>query len=145
MSITYSMGVLGGDMKLSTSSNPLSVNLAACLQVSNGVSKFLVANNGEFVNDCVVNLNYTKLSIQVAPNPFVDAVYITFKSKLDEDNHFKVSVFNNYGQLVKITSIYQNLFLSGFKLPLAELPTGIYFLQINSSKVNEVFKIIKDN
>jgi hypothetical protein len=104
-----------------------------------------VANNGEFINNCVVNLNYTKLSIQVAPNPFVDAVYITFKSKLDEDNHFKVSVFNNYGQLVKITNIYQNLFLSGFKLQLAELPTGIYFLQINSNKVNEVFKIIKDN
>jgi len=139
------MGVLGGDMKLSTSSNPLLLNLSNCLQVSNGVSKFLVSKNGEFINDCVVNLNYTKLSIRVVPNPFVDAVYITFKSKLDEDNHFKVSVFNNYGQLVKITSIYQNLFLTGFKLPLGELPIGIYFLQINSSKVNEIFKIIKDN
>ncbi len=143
--IIYSMGVMGSELSISTNSSPLSVNASNCLQINNGISKFLANNTGEFVNDCVVNLNYTKLSIQVLPNPFVDAVYVTFKSKIDNDNHFKISVFNNVGKLVKVTSIFQDLFYTGYRLQLSELPSGLYFMQINSSKVNEVFKIIKND
>ena len=144
LGIVYSMGVMGSNLTISTNSNPLSVNSSNCLQVTNGISKFLANNTGVFINDCVVNLNYTKLSIQVLPNPFVDAVYITFKSKIDNDNHFKISVFNSVGNLVKVTSVFQDLFYSRFKLPLSELPSGLYFMHINSNKVNEVFKIIKN-
>jgi len=101
MSIAYSIGVLGGELALSNSSNPLTMSMNNCIQVSNGVAKFATVNNDAFVNNCVVDLNYSKLSIQVLPNPFVDAVYVTFKSKIDNENHFKISVFNNIGQLVK--------------------------------------------
>ena len=144
MSIAYSIGVLGGELALSNSSNPLTMSMNNCIQVSNGVAKFATVNNDAFVNNCVVDLNYSKLSIQVLPNPFVDAVYVTFKSKIDNENHFKISVFNNIGQLVKIENVYQDLFFTGYRLALSSLPTGIYFLQINSSKVNEVFKIVKN-
>ena len=101
MNIAYSIGVLGGELALSNSSNPLTMSMNNCIQVSNGVAKFATVNNDAFVNNCVVDLNYSKLSIQVLPNPFVDAVYVTFKSKIDNENHFKISVFNNIGQLVK--------------------------------------------
>ena len=145
MGIAYSMGVLGGDLKWSTASGPLSVNTTNCIQISNGVAKFLTTNAGMFINECVVDLNYSKVSIQVLPNPFVDAVYVTFKSKIDKDNHFKISVFNNMGQLVKVENVYQDLFYTGYKVMLSNLPIGIYFIQINSSKVNEIFKIIKND
>ena len=145
MNIAYSMGVLGGDLKLSNSSNPLTINMAKCIQVSNGVTKFLTTNAGMFINECVVDLNYSKISIQVLPNPFVDAVYVTFKTKIDKDNHFKISVFNNMGQLVKIENVYQDLFYTGYKVILSNLPIGIYFIQINSIKVNEIFKIVKND
>jgi len=145
MSVAYSMGVLGGDLKLSNSSNPLTLSTNNCIQISNGVVKFLGTNTGVFVNDCVVNLNYSKLSIQVLPNPFIDAVYVTFKSKIDKDNHFKISVFNNTGQLVKSENVYQDLFYTGYRVILSGLPTGVYLMQINSSKVNEIFKIIKND
>jgi hypothetical protein len=141
----YSMGVLGGDLKLSNSSNPLTVSMANCIQVSNGVTKFLTTNAGMFINECVVDLNYSKISIQVLPNPFVDAVYVTFKSKIDKDNHFKISVYNNTGQLVKAENVYQDLFYTGYKVLLSNIPIGIYFIQINSSKVNEIFKIMKND
>ena len=119
--------------------------MANCIQVSNGVTKFLTTNAGMFINECVVDLNYSKISIQVLPNPFVDAVYVTFKTKIDKDNHFKISVFNNMGQLVKIENVYQDLFYTGYKVILSNLPIGIYFIQINSSKVNEIFKIVKND
>jgi len=145
MNTAYSMGVLGGDLKLSNSSNPLTLSMANCIQVSNGVTKFLTTNAGMFINECVVDLNYSKISIQVLPNPFVDAVYVTFKSKIDKDNHFKISVFNNMGQLVKTENVYQDLFYTGYKVLLSNIPIGIYFIQINSSKVNEIFKIMKND
>ena len=143
LNVAYSMGVMGSDLKLINSSNPLTINRSNCIQVSNGVAKYLTSNAGTFINNCVVDLNYSNLSIQVLPNPFTEAVYITFKSKIDNDNHFKISVFNNVGQLVKNESIYQDLFYSGYRLVMSSLPSGIYFLKINSSKVNEVFKIYK--
>jgi hypothetical protein len=145
LSVVYSIGVLGSDLSLSNSSNPLTLNLNNCIQVSNGVAKYLSVNNDNFVNTCLVDLNYSKLSIQVLPNPFFDALYITFKTKVDNDNHFKIAIYNNVGQLVKIENVYQNLFYTGYKLVLSNIPSGVYLLQINSSKVNEVFKIIKND
>ena len=144
MTVAYSMGVLGGDLKLSNSSNPLTLSIANCIQVSNGVTKFLTTNAGMFINECIVDLNYSKISIQVLPNPFVDAVFVKFKTKIDKDNHFKISVFNNMGNLVKIENVNQDLFYTGYKVVLSNIPSGIYLMQINSSKVNEVFKIFKN-
>jgi hypothetical protein len=143
--MAYSIGVLGGDLKLSNSSNPLTVNMTNCIQVSNGVTKFIITNNGMFVNECVVDLNYSKISIQVLPNPFVDAVYVKFKTKIDRDNHFKISVFNNMGQLVKIENVNQDLFYTGYRVVMSDIPSGIYIMQISSSKVNEIFKIMKND
>ena len=145
MTVAYSMGVLGGDLKLSNSSNPLTLSMANCIQVSNGVTKFLSTNAGMFINECIVDLNYSKISIQVLPNPFIDAVYVKFKTKIDKDNHFKISVFNNLGNLVKIENVNQDLLYTGYKVALSNIPSGIYFMQINSSKVNEIFKLFKND
>jgi hypothetical protein len=145
MSMAYSFGVLGSDLSVSNSSSPLTMNMNNCIQISNGIAKFSSVNNGSFVNTCVVDLNYSKLSIQLFPNPFIDAVNITFKNKIDKDNHFKIAVYNNIGQLVKIENVYQDLFYTGYRLVMSNLTTGTYFLQINSSKVNEMFKIIKND
>ena len=145
ITIAYSMGVLGGDLKLSNSSNPLTLNMSNCIIVTNGVTKFLTTNNGMFINECVVDLNYSKSSIQVLPNPFVDAVYVKFKTKIDKTNHFKISVFNNMGQLVKTENVNQDLFYTGHRVRLSDIPSGVYFMQINSSKVNEIFKLFKND
>lgn len=144
MTIAYSIGVMGDNLKMTTNSNPLNVSNSNCLQISNGISKYFQNNTGTFVNDCVVNLNYTKLSIQVGPNPFINTLTVIFKTKIDNDMFFKVSIYNNTGQLVKIYNVLQNLFYTGYKMQLNDLPVGIYLLQINSSKVNEIFKIVKN-
>jgi len=145
MNIAYSFGVLGGDLSVSNSSSPLTMNMNNCIQISNGIAKFSSVSNGSFVNTCVVDLNYSKMSIQISPNPFIDALYITFKSKIDKENHFKIAVYNNIGQLVKIENVYQDLFYTGYRLAMSNLINGTYFLQISSSRVNEMFKIIKND
>ena len=48
------------------------------------------------------------------------------------------------GQLVKTENVNQDLFYTGYKVALSNIPSGIYLMQINSSKVNEVFKIFKN-
>jgi Tfp pilus tip-associated adhesin PilY1 len=145
MSMAYSFGVLGGDLSVSNSSSPLTMNMNNCIQISNGIAKFSSVNKGSFVNTCVVDLNYSKMSIQISPNPFNDALFITFKSKIDKENHFKIAVYNNIGQLVKIENVYQDLFYTGYRLAMSNLINGTYFLQISSSRVNEMFKIIKND
>lgn len=145
INIPYSMGVLGSDLLISHSSNPITLNMSNCIQVTNGVAKFTSVNNEAFVNNCIVEINYSKISIQVFPNPFVDVIYVSFKNKIDNDNHFKITVFNNLGQLVKVESVSQDLFYTGHRVFIPNLPTGIYFVQISSSKVNEFFKILKND
>jgi len=145
MNIAYSMGVLGGDLLLNNSSNPLILNMSNCIKISNGVTKFSTTNTGNFINECIVDINYTKLSIQVLPNPFFDAVYVKFMTKIDKYNHFIISVFNNMGILVKTENVNQDLFYTGYKVTITDVPSGIYYLQIKSSRVNEVFKIFKND
>ena len=143
MNTIYTMSVLGVGLNVSTSSNPLLLNTTNCLQVSNGVSKYLATKSGDFINNCLVNINYTKFNIQISPNPFINDVNIKFKAKLDYNNQFKISIFNNYGILQKMYNVSQDQLLVGFKIQLVELTSGIYFLQIQSPKVNEIYKIMK--
>ena len=66
------------------------------------------------------------------------------ENETDVSGAQETSVFNNIGQLVKTENVYQDLFYTGYRIALSSLPTGIYLMQINSSKVNEVFKIVKN-
>lgn len=144
MNTLYNMSVLGVGLNVSTSSNSLLFNSTNCLQVSNGVSKYLATKSGHFINNCLVNIDYPKFYIQLSPNPFINVINIKFKSKIDYNNQFKISVFNNYGILEKMYNVTQDQLLVGFKMQLVELSNGIYFLQIQSPKVNETFKIMKN-
>lgn len=143
MNTAFTMSVLGEGLNVSTSSNPLSFNSINCLHVSNGVSKYLATKTGEFINNCIVDINYIKINIHISPNPFLNDISVKFKFKIDHNNQFKISIYNNYGILVKMYNVSQDHLLTGFKMQLIELPTGTYFLQINSAKVNEIFKIMK--
>lgn len=145
MKIAYSMGVMGADLNIRNANSALLLNINNCLQISNGLTKFSIANSGEFKNNCIVNLNFTKLNIQVAPNPFTDFIYVTFKSKMDNDNRITLSLFNVFGVLQKKIEVLQNDLFNGYKIQLSNLPSGSYFLSVNSRYINETFKILKND
>lgn len=144
MTISYSMSVVGNDLKINSTSNPLILNMNDCIKISNGVSKFFNANYGEFDDKCDVKIIYEKLILKVAPNPFVESVNITFNSKKYPDNFYTLSVSNVEGQLVKNEKVPSVNFEKGYKLKMSELSIGIYFLRVSSNSVNQVVKIIKN-
>jgi hypothetical protein len=53
-------------------------------------------------------------------------------------------VFNNTGQPVYSTETTQQQLLAGFKMSLASLVTGIYFVQVSSSSVLSTLKFLKN-
>ena len=51
-----------------------------------------------FLNECAVNQDYIRFSIQVAPNPATNYTIVKFKNKLQVDNNFTLSLFGSNGQ-----------------------------------------------
>lgn len=145
MRIAYSMGVMGEDLNIRNANSSMLLNVNNCLQISNGLLKFSIPNSGEFKNNCFVNLNFTKLNIQVAPNPFTDFIFVTFKSKIDNDNRISLSIYNVFGVLQKKIDVHQNDLFNGYKIQLSNFPSGSYFLSVNSRYINETFKILKND
>jgi hypothetical protein len=140
--ISYSIGVVGADFNTSTYSNPLSINGKNCIIVTNGISKFIVSDHGIFLNECAVNQDYIRYSIQVAPNPASSYTIIKFKNKLQVDNNFSLSLFGSNGQLINKLPINQLQLLQGYRLSTAELNDGVYFIQITSNKINQIFRLL---
>jgi hypothetical protein len=138
--ISYSIGVVGADFKTSTYSNPLSINGKNCIIVTNGISKFIVSDHGIFLNECAVNEDFIKYSIQVAPNPATNYTIIKFKNKLQVDNDFTLSLFGSNGRLINKFLTNQLQLMQGYRLSTSELNEGVYFIQISSDKINQIFR-----
>ena len=140
--ISYSIGVVGADFKTSTYSNPLSINGKNCITVTNGISKFIVSDHGIFLNECAVNQDYIRFSIQVAPNPATNYTIIKFKNKLQVDNNFTLSLFGSDGRLINKFPTNQIQLMQGYRLSTSELNDGVYFIQISSDKINQIFRLL---
>lgn len=140
--ISYSIGVVGADFKTSTYSNPLSINGKNCIIVTNGISKFIVSDHGIFLNECAVNEEFIKYSIQVAPNPATNYTIIKFKNKLQVDNDFTLSLFGSNGRLINKFLTNQLQLMQGYRLSTSDLNEGVYFIQISSDKINQIFRLL---
>ena len=140
--ISYSIGVLGADFNTSTYSSPLSINGKNCIIVSNGISKFIVSDHGIFLNECAVNKDYIRFSIQVAPNPVKNFTIIKFKNKLQAEDNIILTLYGSDGRLINKFPTSQMQLLQGYRLSTSELDEGVYFIQINSDKINQIFRIL---
>ncbi len=136
-------GTIGSMVGISTYSNPLLLSGSKCYVVSNGIVKFLPVGTGQFFTTCEVNLDYIKINIKVFPNPTSNYTIIHFLNKLQNDDKFKVKLYNSLGDLVDVLDVSQNQLLSGFQYPMEKFVAGMYYLQISSSTVYESFKIFK--
>jgi hypothetical protein len=137
------MNIIGNDLKLSNNTYPLTLNGTNCINISNGISKFIVTNSGEFLNNCIINTDYSQFQITVLPNPFIDFVYVTFKNNIISDNKFRLTIYQNDGTKLKTYYTTQDLLQYSYKLNLNDLIGGIYYLEISSEKVHKIFKILK--
>lgn len=144
ISIGYSIGVFGENLKIDSYSNPLAITSTTCIQVTNGVAKFLITGKGVYLNACAVKETDIKLNILVAPNPATEYTVVKFGTKLQNQERFNIQLFNGAGQLVQKHTITQSQLLTGFRIATGNLPQGIYFIKVFSSTINEVVKIIKN-
>ena len=144
ISIGYSIGVFGENLKIDSYSNPLAVSSKSCIQVTNGVAKFLVSGKGLYLNACAVKETEIKLNILVAPNPATEYTILKFGTKLQHQERFNIQLFDGAGQLVQKHVTTQSQLLAGFKITTGNLAQGIYFIKVFSSTINEVVKIIKN-
>jgi len=144
ISIGYSIGVFGENLKIDSYSNPLAITSKTCIQVTNGVAKFLVSGKGLYLNACAVKETEIKLNILVAPNPATEYTVVKFGTKLQHQERFNIQLFDGAGQLVQKHVTTQLQLLAGFKIATGNLAQGIYFIKVFSSTINEVVKIIKN-
>ena len=142
LTLAYSIGVVGADFNTSTYSNPLSINGKNCIIVNNGISKFIVSDHGIFLNECALNQDYIRFSIQVAPNPANSYTIVKFKNKLQLDNNFTLSLFGSDGRLINKFPTNQIQLMQGYRLSTSELNDGVYFIQIFSDKINQIFRLL---
>lgn len=142
--VSFSMGSMGTVSKASSFSSPILISGDNCFKVTNSLSKFWPTLKGEFFTNCIVNLDYIKLSIKITPNPVVNYAYIKFLNMLQLDNKIKLGVYNNTGQLLITKEVGQDALLTGYKLDMTSLPSGYYFIQMASSSILQTFKIIKN-
>lgn len=142
ITISYSIGVLGSDLKTSTFSNPLSINGKKCIMVSNGISKYIVSDHGIFLNECAVSEDYIKYSIKIAPNPATDYTIVRFKNKLQVEEKFELNLYGSNGQLLKNYRTTQTDLLGGYRFSTSEFREGLYFIQILSKKITQTFRLI---
>ena len=140
----YSIGVFGENLKIDSYSNPLAITSTTCIQVTNGVAKFLISGKGVYLNACAVKETDIKLNILVAPNPATEYTVVKFGTKLQNQERFNIELFNAAGQLVQKHVTTQSQLLTDFKIATENLSQGIYFIKVFSSSINEVVKIIKN-
>ena len=83
---------------------------------------------------------YTEISIEAFPNPFQNSISVNYQ--IDNfKNAATLKIFNAVGTLVETQTIKQK---NGILFAGAELPSGIYFMHIESqSKIGVSQKIIK--
>lgn len=144
ISLSYSIGGIGGAMKTTTYSNPILISGENCFNISNALNKFWASNNGDFFTNCVVDVDFVKLNIKINPNPVINFATVKFNNKLQNDSKLKLNVFSNVGQLMMAFDVTQDQFLTGYQLNLSSLSSGYYFIQISSSTILQTFKILKN-
>ena len=65
-------------------------------------------------------------------------------NKIQQDNKMRLSIYSNAGVPVTSYDVSQDQLLSGFRLEMSSLPSGYYFIQISSTSILQVFKILKN-
>jgi hypothetical protein len=137
------MGAIGSLSNATSFSSPIIINGDNCFKVTNSLTKFWPTLNGEFFNNCIVDIDYVRLSIKITPNPVITYANIKFLNVLQKEKQFKVLVFSNAGQLLILKDVQQDALLSGYKLDMTSFASGYYFIQITSSSILQTFKILK--
>ena len=89
-------------------------------------------------------MDYINFSISVTPNPVNDFAVVKFLQKLQNESKFRLTVFSSIGQPVIAKDVIQADLLVGYRLDMANLPSGYYYVQVASPRILKTYKIFKN-
>ena len=76
-------------------------------------------------------------SLEIYPNPVHHTVKIRFPNKFSEV--YSLGIYDSTGRLIRL---YQNLLSGRLEIDMADLPPGMYFVQVNSKESTVTRKLL---
>ncbi len=99
-------------------------------------------NFGELAGLCDITTNivsrHDELNLQMYPNPTSGILNIT--TALKDNNTIQYQIINTLGAIVMANKVSDN----NFSIDVNTLPTGIYFIQLQSGKTQTVKRFVKE-
>lgn len=87
----------------------------------------------------IIKNNLSELSLNLYPNPVRDKFILEFENKNANEINFLLT--NSLGQPIPVNSKTIN---SQLEINTSELPSGIYYLKVQNSSGQKVFKVVKE-
>lgn len=149
LNASYNIGcIASANNNITFSSNSIALTVDKCVQVSNGLSKFLAVNKSEFVNLCELVIPLTgHVEYTVFPNPFNEYLSVKSTEPLGLRDVIVLNIYSAFeGRLVSSTPVTNGYALkTGVRINTNNLISGNYVLDINVNHVSRLFKILKIN
>jgi len=145
LNITYNISCLASPSASNYNSSSISLTVNDCLQVSNGLAKFMTVGHNEFVNQCIPVIPNLNFNFLVYPNPFKSVINIKSEILLTSTNNILINVFSAVeGKLIfSLPVANQNVLFSGLQIKPNAIAAGSYVLDININNVSHLYKILK--
>ena len=108
--------------------------------LSNSTPQIFTLNVSVEMSTTTATLNYLSSSeIDVFPNPTTDQVFLNFNGSFDD---IQVNMYSIEGKLVQENDL-QSAVNAEKNIPIAELPVGVYLLEINTKQGKIIKRVIK--
>ena len=115
-----------------------------CLNVQNGAAVLIGdRGNGLFVTNCETITKINSLGIKLLPNPVSDFTKVKFINTPPLYDNFIITIFGLDGSRITNLSATGYELFQGKEINLSSLSSGIFFIQIESSKYIDALKFIK--
>ncbi|MGB0840082.1 MAG: T9SS type A sorting domain-containing protein, partial [Chitinophagales bacterium] len=86
--------------------------------------------------------NENNFAIQVITNPVQDVLTLQGNFTAQTDNDIQIRLYHSSGSQVYTTKLSASVSTFQHQIPVADLPSGIYFLQVQGKKSNVVQKVV---
>jgi len=145
INVSYNISCLASPNASNYNSSSIALTLNNCLQVSNGLSKFMSVGHNEFVNQCIPVIPDQRYNFLVYPNPFKSYINIRSAILLTSTDNIIINIYTAVeGKLVYSSPVAnQNVLFSGIQIKPNVIASGGYVLDININNIPHLYKILK--
>ena len=104
-----------------------------CINLDNGLSKFLISQKGIFNLSCTIGNNDQLFNFSLYPNPSVDNYVIVRSASLSGvPRNFLIEIVAVGGRTGISRKVTTTELQNGVRIPLLSLQSGIYMIHISS-------------